>query len=252
MKPEAAAVRSFMTGQRERTTTDAIRLKVSQIGVEYPIIFMMHLLPTALLSAVTAVAQAPPAAQHSTSFNSSFALSPEQIKAASITETQATNLNNVFNFDRSQLANGGPHEDDFYSLPPLFTTNGSDPPPQEPGTLLKVQDFTDTSPFVVPPNTALSRILYTTKNHNGTVLPASAYVLWPYQARKLSARDSSAGAPAVLWAHGTSGFFASAAPSSHRARKYLHTYIYIVSVVIPAPFLCMLSSEDNHIITLMA
>ncbi|ORY54708.1 uncharacterized protein BCR38DRAFT_491399 [Pseudomassariella vexata] len=84
------------------------------------------------------------------------------------------------------LANGGPHRDSFYDLPPL-----ADPSLVQPGILLKAQAFTKLTPFSVPPNTALSRILYTTNNLNGTQqFPA--------------------------------GLFATAGPSSHRALWYRH------------------------------
>ncbi|KAK7960636.1 secretory lipase [Apiospora saccharicola] len=179
----------------------------------------------------------PPAAEQSTAFNSTFALTPDQIAAANLSAAQVASLNNEIRFDRSQLANGGPREDDFYTLPPLTNTSG----PLGPGTLLKVQPFTHPSPFAIPPNTALSRILYTTKNFNGTVVPASAFVLWPFTPRILASQDpvsreiqdgqrsgqaqapkaaKTAGAPVVLWMHGTSGFFPSQAPSSHRALWY--------------------------------
>ncbi|KAK8108997.1 secretory lipase [Apiospora sp. TS-2023a] len=184
-----------------------------------------------------AYAQTPsPAAEQSTAFNSTFALTSDQIAAANLSAAQVDSLNNVIRFDRSQLANGGPREDDFYTLSPLTNTSG----PLAPGTLLKVQPFTDPTPFAIPPNTALSRILYTTRTFNGTVVPASAFVLWPFTPRKIAShgpvsrenhdgqrfgqeqgnKAKPAGAPVILWMHGTSGFFPSQAPSSHRALWY--------------------------------
>ncbi|KAF3064822.1 putative secretory protein [Daldinia childiae] len=160
-------------------------------------------------------AQASLNVEQSTGFNSSFALSSSQIESANLSSTAATNINIAINFDRSQLANGGPAEDSFYELPPLSGT-------PIPGTLLKVQEFTNASSFVIPPNTALSRILYTTSNLNGTVIPASAFILWPFTPKKFQTGDGneSTKAPAVLWTHGTEGFFASAGPSTHRALWY--------------------------------
>ncbi|KAK6822523.1 hypothetical protein PG987_014068 [Apiospora arundinis] len=184
--------------------------------------------------ASSASAQTPPAAEQSTGFNSSFSLTPEQIAAAKLSAPEAASINHVLHFDRSQLASGGPHEDDFYTLPVLTNTTG----PLQPGTLLKTQAFTDPAPYAIPPNTALSRILYTTQPHNGTVVPASAFILWPFTPRSVvelnrTKRKEEEGtrtsyrteekvtkAPVVLWSHGTSGFFASAAPSSHRALWY--------------------------------
>ncbi|KAK8022428.1 secretory lipase [Apiospora rasikravindrae] len=180
-------------------------------------------------------AQTTPTAEQSTGFNSTFALTPAQIAAANLSAAEAASLNNVVRFDRSQLANGGPYEDDFYTLPPLSNkTTGS----LQPGTLLNTQAFTDLSAFTIPPNTALSRILYTTRTYNGTVVPASAFILWPFTPRHVTAPAGNqraqsnddrqryftaakpAGAPVVLWSYGTSGFFGTAAPSCHRALWY--------------------------------
>ncbi|CAG9939976.1 unnamed protein product [Clonostachys rosea f. rosea IK726] len=161
------------------------------------------------------LAQVAPAVSQSTAFNSSFALSKEQIAKLNISETAIESIENIINFDRSQLAHGGPGEDDFYSLPPLTNQSG----PLRPGQLLKVQPFTNVSSFSIPPNTALSRIIYTTRDLNGTVLPASAFILWPFRPRKFQNIDENK-APVVLWNHGTSGFFASAAPSAHRSLWY--------------------------------
>lgn len=47
------------------------------------------------------------------------------------------------------------------------------------GTILAVQKVTDLTNFTVPNGLTLSCFQYTTNNLNGTLLPASAYVLWP-------------------------------------------------------------------------
>ncbi|KAK7756820.1 hypothetical protein SLS62_001265 [Diatrype stigma] len=152
-------------------------------------------------------------------FNSSFALTAEQIQRANLSDAQATNLNQIINFDRSQLANGGPYQDAFYTLPPL--SNNATTPPPPPGTLLKAQAFTDPTPFSLPANTALSRILYATTDINGTVVPTSAFILWPFQPRRQpSSSGAAAAAQTVVWAHGTSGFTPLNAPSAHRALWY--------------------------------
>ncbi|KAI1407778.1 putative secretory lipase [Hypoxylon sp. FL1857] len=167
--------------------------------------------------------KAPPVAEQSTSFNSSFTLSSSQIESANLSPALVANINTVINFDRSQLANGGPREDTFYELLPHFNTSFCR---LRPGCILKVQVVTNTTAFVIPPNTALSRIMYTTTNYNGTIIPATAFVLWPFSPKKFQQRplgsnaNAFAKAPAVLWAHGTSGFFASQAPSTHRALWY--------------------------------
>lgn len=159
--------------------------------------------------------QAPPAKSQLTSFNSTFSLSPSQIESASLSDDSITNIENIVNFDRSQLTHGGPRQDDFYNLPPLTNdTQG----PLKAGQLLKVQRVTDPTVYAIPPSTALSRILYTSQNLNGTVIPTSAYILWPFSPRRFSNDDvdGESAAPVVLWTHASSGIFADLAPSSHR------------------------------------
>ncbi|KAF4338406.1 secretory lipase [Fusarium beomiforme] len=154
----------------------------------------------------------PPALPFSTSFNSTFSLSPAQIKEANLSETVADSINTGFNFYQSSLANGGPKQDDFYRLP-------TKPTVLRPGQVLKVQEVTDPAPFAIASGSSLSRILYTTRNFNGTIVPASAYILWPFLPRQFNGK-SGAKAPAVLWAHGTTGYSIDAAPSSHRSLYY--------------------------------
>lgn len=180
----------------------------------------------ALLKAVTllaciaklAAAQLPPVAIHSSSWNSTYKLTPEQLNAANLTAAAGDDLNQILNFDRTLLVNGGPSQDDFYTVPQLT----GEAIPKRPGVILKIQERTDPTPYSIPPKLAISRIMYTTRNFNGTLIPASAYVLWPYQAKKLKkCRGKQANqAPAVLWTHGTSGFYADGAPSAHRDLFY--------------------------------
>jgi pimeloyl-ACP methyl ester carboxylesterase len=158
-------------------------------------------------------AQLPVAKPFSTSFNSSFELSEAQIQAASLDPTSVNSINTILNFERSRLANGGPRQDDFYTLPPR--PKGT----LKPGQVLKIQKVTDPTPFSIASGSSLSRILYTTRDANGTVLPASAYILWPYIPRQYGS-SAKGKAAAVLWAHGTSGYFADAAPSAYRNLYY--------------------------------
>ncbi|KAI0508993.1 hypothetical protein F5B22DRAFT_375938 [Xylaria bambusicola] len=172
----------------------------------------------ALLTAGICTAQGQTTELQSVGFNSSFTLTQAQIEAANISAGVAADIENAIRYDFSQLAFGGPGQDDFYTLPPLTLKCNSTT--LKPGVLLKVQDYTNTSGYVLPPNLALSRILYTTKNLNGTVVPASGFVLWPFQPRQFSTGNSKQGAPVILWAHGTAGLTASRAPSAHRALWY--------------------------------
>ncbi|KAK3368557.1 Alpha/Beta hydrolase protein [Podospora didyma] len=165
-----------------------------------------------------------PATVHRTNWNSSFTLTPAQIAAAQLDNGLAATIQTIVQTHQTQQAFGGPHEDDFYTVPPLTNMTGS----LKPGQILKVQAVTDATAYTIPPGTALSRIIYTTTNFNGTLIPASAFILWPYTARQFGSSanrrrttgDKSPKASVVIWAHGTSGFFASNSPSSHRSLWY--------------------------------
>ncbi|KAE8150846.1 putative secretory lipase [Aspergillus avenaceus] len=117
-----------------------------------------------LLTAKLALGQAiSVAATQSTGWNSSFELSFEQVKLGNLTSGMATIINTITNFDRSQLANGGAHEDEFYNVQDLPEGDW----PTEPGKAIKIQESTDPSPFAIPAKTAMSRIVYSTTNANG-------------------------------------------------------------------------------------
>lgn len=64
---------------------------------------------------------------------------------------------------------------DFYSLPSTFDARIS-----TPGDLLKVEQHTDLTNYTVPSSLTMSRIMYASQNLNGTTVPATAFVLWPY------------------------------------------------------------------------
>ena len=83
------------------------------------------------------------------------------------------------------------------------------PPPPNRSPLLKVEREKNTSLYTLAPNLSLSRFIYQSKTSNGTLVPVSAYVLWPYRAR-----DYGDGLPLVVWAHGTSGTNDECAPSN--------------------------------------
>lgn len=125
----------------------------------------------------------------------------DQSAQAGISETLANNVAIALEFEKAKWANGSVDDDDFYSVPQNTST-------APVGSLLKVQVDSNTSAYTLPPNTALSRIMYQTETLNGSKIPASAYVLWPY-----SPRTQPDGYPVIGWAHGTSGGFGNCAPS---------------------------------------
>lgn len=111
-------------------------------------------------------------------------------------------IQNALDFEKANWTNGCSVLDDSFYLAP------SDAAQAAPGTLLKVQTDIDTTQYMIPPATALSRIMYQSETLHGARVPVTAFVLWPY-----SPRAQPDGHPVVAWAHGTSGADASAAPS---------------------------------------
>ena len=109
---------------------------------------------------------------------------------------------NVHNFELSYRARPSVADDPFYSVPNNATS-------VRPGGLLKVERETNTSLYTLAPNLSLSRLMYQSKTSNGTVVPVTAYLLWPY-----TARDYGDGIPVAAWAHGTSGPHDECAPSN--------------------------------------
>ncbi|KAL9616610.1 MAG: hypothetical protein Q9160_008555 [Pyrenula sp. 1 TL-2023] len=106
-------------------------------------------------------------------------------------------------FERSNWATESVSTDPFYTLPENASI-------AKPGDILKIEQVTNASLYSVPPNVAISRILFQTEDFNGTSISASGYVLWPWMAHRLK---ETSGIPTVVWGHGTSGAPAECAPS---------------------------------------
>ena len=107
-------------------------------------------------------------------------------------------------FEKSNWAQGSVLNNSFYDAP----HEGAESPP---GTLLRIEKDVNTADYLLPPTTALSRFIYQSETLNGSKVPVSAFVLWPY-----SPRSQHDGYPLVAWAHGTSGLDANAGPSNHK------------------------------------
>ena len=181
---------------------------------------------TALLASVwTTKAQQLLSPQNNT-FASAFSLTQQQLLQAGINETVANNIEVALNFERSNWATGSVDADSFYRPP----SNTSSAPA---GSLLKLQLHPNTSAYTLPPNTALTRFLYQTETLNGTLIPASAYILWPY-----TPRVEADGYPVVGFAHGASGGFGNCAPSHVRNLWYQFIATYTLALqgyVVVAP-----------------
>ena len=143
-------------------------------------------------------------------WNSSLSISTAQAKSAGINSTVANNAAVAANFERSNWATGSVGNDPFYDVPDSFTSKTA------PGTLLRLEVNTNITLYTIAPNLALSRILFVTQSMNGTSIPASAYILWPFHA--LTQPDGRA--RVVGWGHGTSGCFGECAPSHIRNLLY--------------------------------
>lgn len=166
-----------------------------------------------------AVAQVPLLQPQNNTFNSSFTLTDEQISRANLSAAVAHNVNIATRFERSNWATGPVLSDPFYTDLPL---EAADAPP---GSLLKVEEFTDTSTYTLAPTLALSRFIYQSRTLNGTAVPVSAYILWPFYPRGGGTR-----APIVSWGHGTSGGFAECAPSHVRSLWYQFSGPYALAL----------------------
>lgn len=150
-------------------------------------------------------------------WNSNCKLTQAQIKAANISVETAHNVEVALRYERTNQA---VQNDPFYDLPASW--DAANPPP--PGSILKVEEYTNLSLYTLPMSVSMSRFLYATETHNGTVMPASAYVLWPYLPRTFegltpcSAKRSASDPlfPVIALAHGTSGQTSACAPSGMR------------------------------------
>ncbi|KUL82646.1 hypothetical protein ZTR_09081 [Talaromyces verruculosus] len=98
----------------------------------------------------------------------------------------------------------------FYEAPSNFSSKLS------PGSILTMEPVTELANYSIPSGVTMSRIIYTTNDQNGTTLPASAYILWPYTPLETTGK----GYPMVAWAHGTSGVLRGCAPSNYRNLQY--------------------------------
>ncbi|KAL8765206.1 MAG: hypothetical protein Q9209_007639 [Squamulea sp. 1 TL-2023] len=117
-----------------------------------------------------------------------------------------TAVQEALRYEKSNWANGSVFDQSFYRLP---NESVNDPP----GASLKIEYETDTSKYLLPPATSMSRFLYQSKNLQGLPVPASAAILWPYSP-KVHVDNKY---PIVAWAHGTGTIFAENAPSNHKS-----------------------------------
>jgi len=150
-------------------------------------------------------------------FNSSYALTSSQRTAANLSDAVAAQAEVALNFERSNNAGSLTQDDSFYTVP-----EGVDVKKLAPGTVLKVEQFTNTTQYTIPMSLSMSRFLYVSELLNGSSAPASAYVLWPFVPRQFANLTSVSGSsnssvfPVVGLAHGSFGQTQACAPSNIR------------------------------------
>ncbi|KAL9054494.1 MAG: hypothetical protein Q9162_004140 [Coniocarpon cinnabarinum] len=157
-------------------------------------------------------AQSPIAEPQLDTFNGSAyrQFTSTSIRLAGFDNTTSEAIQVANDFERSNWATGSVFDDSFYTL----SSNASG---AQPGDFLKAEAFTNATQFTLPPNLAVSRFLYQTETLNGSSVPNSAFVLWPWSARQYK---NISGYPVVVWAHGTSGRFPECAPTHIRNLWY--------------------------------
>lgn len=164
-------------------------------------------------------AQQVPLQSQNDTWNSTYRIPAAYLIGTNISGVQASNIDIAVNFERSNWATGSITQDDLYQSP----ANASSLPP---GSVIKVEPFVNTSTYTLAPNTALSRILYTSRDVHNKTIPASAFVLWPFlplnYPNLTSPRSgtNSTRYPVVGWGHGTSGVFSECGPSHIRNLWY--------------------------------
>ena len=114
-------------------------------------------------------------------------------------------VQDALNFERDLNVDGPVSEDPFYSAP-------AESQDASPGSVLRVDNNIDPSKYLIPPSTAISRLMYQSEDSAGRPTPVSAFILWPYFAHK----QPDGGLPVVAWAHGTSSITPEGAPSKMR------------------------------------
>ncbi|KAI7235700.1 hypothetical protein KC330_g4141 [Hortaea werneckii] len=167
--------------------------------------------------------------QNST-WNSTLTLTNAQIRAANLSAETVQNVEVAVNYERTNQPGGSIQNDDFYNLPDDY--DYANPP--KPGSIIKVEEHTNITYYTLPPTVSMSRILYASETLNGSSVPASAYILWPYlprafpyltpstedcNPRRSNTTQSSSNPvyPIIAYPHGTSGFNRACAPSHLRS-----------------------------------
>ncbi len=132
--------------------------------------------------------------------------------------TYTMNLTGAHNFEQSYKVHASVSDDPFYTAPANSTSAPA-------GALLKVERESNTSLYTLPPTLSLSRFMYQSETLNGTLVPVSGFILWPY-----AAHSHQGGLPFIAWAHGTSGSSKECAPSNIQNLWYNFQGLYELAI----------------------
>ncbi|KAI1261875.1 secretory lipase [Xylariaceae sp. FL1019] len=178
----------------------------------------------------------PPAAVQNNTFNGTYPELPSAyqiLSGAGVPQQQAEAVLVALEFERSNWAGSSTRLDPFYQDVPSHDGLPA-------GSVLKVESVTNGSLYTLPPGVSLSRFLFTTETLNGTVVPASAFVLWPYLAKSFDGLTSCGNSPngtsvkkpmpVIGWGHGTSGWSGECGPSHIRNLWYQFSAPYTMAL----------------------
>ncbi|KAI6871258.1 hypothetical protein KC338_g2703 [Hortaea werneckii] len=101
--------------------------------------------------------------QNST-WNSTLTLTDAQIRAANLSAETVQNVEVAVNYERTNQPGGSIEYDDFYNLPDDY--DYANPP--KPGSIIKIEEHTNTTFYTLPPTVSMSRILYASETLNGS------------------------------------------------------------------------------------
>lgn len=183
---------------------------ITILGILALLLFSGYLLLHTTAHAAPSVAQVQKVNHQATGGSSWSVQASNVIADAKVDGAVAQAAQVAIEFERSNWATGSVAEDSIYRLP----TNASD---ASPGSLLQAEQVTNTTPYTVAPDIAISRFTYQSATFNGTAVPASAFVAWPWQPQTF---PNISGAPVIAWAHGTSGLNMECAPSHMQSLWY--------------------------------
>ena len=86
-------------------------------------------------------------------------------------------IHETIDFEKANWANRSVIEDPFYKVSPGDADI-------EPGNTLKVEHENDSTRYLLPPATAISRFVYQSEDYRCSRVPVSAMILWPYTPKK--------------------------------------------------------------------